>query len=217
MLQINEIFTLPTMQWNQIVWYELLILFVSVFFIQKLLNIYTERKLGYFLPTSTNVISYVLSTLFILSGYIHLGDITLNFIIIALTVMILNSTSLIDVHYQELPNEYNIALTVLSILYLVLNIEYYEYILMGGIISFLLYFIIMVLSGSVGGGDVKMSFAIGAFIGTPLLLVWIMLTFFTGALMAIILIITKKVSRKDFFAFGPFMAFTSIYLMLFFI
>lgn len=217
MLQINDIFTLPAMQWNQIIWYEILILLVSVFLIQKLLNIYTERKLGYFLPTSTNVVSYILSILFVLSGYIHVGGITINFMLVALAVIVLSSTSLIDIHYQELPNEYNILLTVISIAYLGFNVEYYEMILMGGIVSFLLYFLIMILSGSVGGGDVKMSFSIGAFLGTPFLLIWIMLTFFTGALMAIILMVTKKMSRKDFFAFGPFMAFSSIYLMLFFI
>lgn len=217
MLQINDIFTLPTMQWNQVIWYVILILLVSVFFIQKLLNIYTERKLGYFLPTSTNVISYISSMTFVLLGYIHLGDITINFVLISLAVMILSSTSLIDIHYQELPNEYNLLLTIISLVYLGFNFHNYEYILMGGIISFLLYFIIMILTGSVGGGDVKMSFAIGALIGTPFLLVWIMMTFFSGAIMAILLMLTKKLSRKDVFAFGPFMAFSSIYLILFFI
>lgn len=217
MLQIYEVFSIPEMQWNLISWLELMILLISVIAFQAILNRYTEKKLNYFLPTYTNVISYILSIIFILIGYIHLGDITISFVIIAFAIIILSSTSLIDMHYQELPNEYNIALTVLSMIYLGVNLDQYESILIGGIVSFLLYFLIMVLSGSVGGGDVKMSFAIGAFVGSQNLLVWIMLTFFSGAIVAILLMVTKKMTRKDFFAFGPFMTFSSIYLILFFI
>ena len=217
MLSISEVLSVPTLQWNQVVWYQILILIVAVIGIQKGLNIYTENKLGYFLPKQTNIISYILSLIFVLLSYVYVGDITLNFIVFALAMMILSSTSLIDVHYQELPNEYNIALTVLSLIYLGLNFDNYESILMGGIIAFVLFFLIMVLSGSVGGGDVKMSFAIGAFISASSLLSWVMLTFFSGALVAIILVLSKKLGRKDFFAFGPFMAYSSIYLMMFFI
>ena len=217
MLEIHEIFSVPSMQWSQVSWLVLAGLLLTVLTFQTLLNIYTEKKLDYFLPTRTNVISYILSTAFVLAGYIHLGEVTINFMLVAFAVMILSSTALIDVHYQELPNEYNYALTLLSLLYLGLNVDQYENILIGGIASFLLYLVMAALSAGVGGGDVKMSFAIGAFIGGHSLLVWLMLTFFTGAIVAIGLLVFKKKSLKYKFAFGPFMAFSGIYLMLFFI
>ena len=57
---------------------------------------------------------------------------------------------------------------------------------------------------AMGGGDVKLAAMIGAFLGWRYIIISLFLGFFLGALIGIILIMTKIKKREDVVPFGPF-------------
>ena len=85
----------------------------------------------------------------------------------------------------------------------------------GGII------LIIGLAGSVifkkeamGGGDVKLAAMIGAFLGWRYIIISLFLGFFLGAIVGIILILSKIKSREDVVPFGPFIVLGSFITLL---
>jgi leader peptidase (prepilin peptidase) / N-methyltransferase len=67
---------------------------------------------------------------------------------------------------------------------------------------------------AMGGGDVKLTAMIGAFLGWRYTIISLFLGFFLGALIGIILIMTKIKKREDVIPFGPFIALGSIITLL---
>lgn len=67
---------------------------------------------------------------------------------------------------------------------------------------------------AMGGGDVKLTAMIGAFLGWRYTIISLFLGFFLGALTGIILIIAKIKKREDAIPFGPFIALGSIITLL---
>ncbi len=76
----------------------------------------------------------------------------------------------------------------------------------GGLIGgFFILLLALLWPGGMGGGDIKLSAFIGFFIGFLIIEV-LFLAFFIGALTGILMILTKKKSRKDLIPFGPFLS-----------
>jgi len=67
---------------------------------------------------------------------------------------------------------------------------------------------------AMGGGDVKLTAMIGAFLGWRYTIISLFLGFFLGALTGIVLIMTKIKKREDDIPFGPFIALGSIITLL---
>jgi len=67
---------------------------------------------------------------------------------------------------------------------------------------------------AMGGGDVKLTAMIGAFLGWKYTIISLFLGFFLGALAGIFLILSKIKSREDIIPFGPFIALGSIITIL---
>jgi leader peptidase (prepilin peptidase)/N-methyltransferase len=67
---------------------------------------------------------------------------------------------------------------------------------------------------AMGGGDVKLTAMIGAFLGWRYTIISLFLGFFLGALIGIILIMTRIKKREDAIPFGPFIALGSIITFL---
>ena len=59
--------------------------------------------------------------------------------------------------------------------------------------------------GGMGGGDIKLSGAMGAFLG-PSVMGAIMTAFFLGAIVSMGLLVLNYKTRKDLIPFGPFLA-----------
>lgn len=57
----------------------------------------------------------------------------------------------------------------------------------------------------VGGGDIKLGLFLGLILGWQLTLVSLFLAYVVGALVALVLMATKKKTRKDILPFGPFL------------
>lgn len=136
-----------------------------------------------------------------LATLMHLG--------IVLTVFsICISVFFIDIKHQIIPNGHNFVIFVLGLI----NITFYSntineflYNLLPGLVLFVLFFLIMILTGSLGGGDVKMVGGLGLFLGFSLIPSFLLVSFFTGTIVSILLIVTKKKKRSDMIAFGPFL------------
>lgn len=70
-----------------------------------------------------------------------------------------------------------------------------------------LLFLIMVLShGGMGGGDVKFAAVLGLWFGWQYCLLILFIAFLLGGLIGTVLIIAQIKGRKDYIAFGPFIA-----------
>ena len=65
-----------------------------------------------------------------------------------------------------------------------------------------------------GFGDVKLAGAIGTFLGWKEVLASLILAFFIGAIVGIVLIILRKKGRKEYIPFGPFIALGGVLMTL---
>jgi len=84
----------------------------------------------------------------------------------------------------------------------------YGAILGGGLIS-----LIILITGGMGWGDAEICLLCGLFLGLKLTAVMLFLSFVLGGLIGILLILTKKKSRKDYIPFGPYIAMSAIMVM----
>lgn len=67
----------------------------------------------------------------------------------------------------------------------------------------------------VGSGDIFLAAAIGMLVGTPLGALWMLLIAYgSGASTAIVLLLTKRLSRKDMIPFGPFLVLAGYLVLL---
>jgi len=73
-----------------------------------------------------------------------------------------------------------------------------------GIAGGLFLAIVLLSRGGMGGGDVTLIAALGFVIGIKYILLTIFLSFILGAIISIILLVTKLKTRKDPIPFGPF-------------
>ena len=67
---------------------------------------------------------------------------------------------------------------------------------------------------AMGGGDVKLTAMVGAFLGWRYIVISLFLGFFLGALAGIILILSKIKSKEDMVPFGPFIVLGSLITLL---
>ena len=80
----------------------------------------------------------------------------------------------------------------------------------GGI--FLLFAIIS--KGSLGGGDVKLIFGLGMWLGAEKLLNVVLIGTIAGGIVAFTMILLKKKDHNSYFAYGPYFTLSAIYFLL---
>ncbi|MBI2860805.1 MAG: prepilin peptidase [Chloroflexi bacterium] len=79
--------------------------------------------------------------------------------------------------------------------------------LAGGFLFLLPFFLIALFnSNAMGWGDVKMAGVIGLAAGFPMVLVAMMVSFVSGGMVAVILLLARRKGRKEAIPFGPFLA-----------
>lgn len=83
--------------------------------------------------------------------------------------------------------------------------------LIGGGIFLLL---AIISKGSLGGGDVKLIFALGMLFGSEKLLNVVLTGTIAGGVAAVLMILAKKKDRKSYFAYGPYFTLSAIYFLL---
>lgn len=131
---------------------------------------------------------------------------TLETIILMTTLTVLLNISIIDFERLEIPDTYNISIACLGLLNILFVKTHYLFFIIATI-SFLLFLSIALISkGSLGMGDVKLSFGLGLFLDILMFKNFILGTFLSGAALGLFLILIKAKGKEDKFAFGPLMA-----------
>ena len=81
----------------------------------------------------------------------------------------------------------------------------------GGLLFFLL---TLLTKGAIGGGDIKLIAAMGLWLGIRPLISVIAYGLMAGGAAALLLFLTKQKTRHDYFAYGPYFAFSGIGVLL---
>lgn len=130
-------------------------------------------------------------------------------LVYALTIFsILVIILVIDFEHKIIPDDFvffGIGITFIFLLFT--NSQFIIQNMFAGILSaFLLLLIHLFTRGlGMGLGDVKFAILGGILVGMRLNLIWLFLSFLTGGITGIILILGKKAGLKDQIAFGPFL------------
>ncbi|KGN02255.1 peptidase A24 [Clostridium novyi A str. 4570] len=118
-----------------------------------------------------------------------------------------------DVYFSTTSTGIGIGILFLVInWYLKLPIKTY---FLGAIIGGIFILLIAVLTGGMGFGDVEICILSGIYIGTKLTVLMLFLSFILGGAVGAVLIISKKKSRKDYIAFGPYISIATMIAVLF--
>lgn len=118
--------------------------------------------------------------------------------------------SVYDIKYLIIPNSFLWLLAfwiaVGHIFFLRATMEVGIHVLTGFLLGAFFLALWLVSSGRwIGGGDVKLGFILGFLLGWPAVLVLFLLAFTTGALVAVVLLVFKKVTMRSQIPFGPFL------------
>lgn len=157
-----------------------------------------------------------LLTALLLTLQFHYFGFVFEFVFFAFLTLILVALTMIDYDLQIIPDELNLLLLVLGVVYL-LVVRLPEVSLLGllpHLIGFVvgggLFLLIAVVSkGGMGGGDIKLMAALGLWFGWQQLLVLMFISFVSGAAVSLLLMGIKLKGRKDAIPFGPFIAFAA--------
>ena len=124
-------------------------------------------------------------------------------------IPILISQFIIDLKTQELSNKGSATILIIGICYL-LSITYNTGLnsfvllhLVTGLVLFIIYLILGVVVGGLGGGDLKLIGAVGVFFPLSSIGLLLIMPFFIGTIWSIVLLLTKKANMQSKFPFGP--------------
>jgi len=150
----------------------------------------------------------ILTGLLYIIGFMKFG-MTVEFLRNSILISILIAVAFIDLEHSIIPGRLMIFAAVAGIILHIIGYKSNSYLLSclygfltgGGTI-----FLIVLLTGGMGGGDIQLMAVIGLFLGFKNILLTLMLSFIIGALAGITLVLLKKKSRRDYIPFGPFIA-----------
>ena len=125
--------------------------------------------------------------------------------------------SLIDYKTQIIPDRLVGVIAVSGVLY---NLLYAPQsvvdMLLGGAVGFVVMLVIFVISrGGMGGGDVKLSTAVGLWLGVEGTLLFLLLAFIMGGVISLLLLVSGAKSKGDAIPFGPFLCFAAFVTVLY--
>lgn len=145
-----------------------------------------------------------------------------QFCLFAFFAYCLICASVADCSYRIIPVLFPIILVIVGIVFSLINSflgETYFYrfvnsllgILAGGGILITIGFLgqLIYKKEVIGGGDIKLMAAVGAFIGWEKVLLAVFLAAVFGGITGLLLIIIKKLNKKDYIPFGPFLSLAS--------
>lgn len=129
-------------------------------------------------------------------------------LLVFLVYCVLMTIAVIDMDTQYIPPELNIILAVLGIISIIILPG--PTLVERGIgvvcVSLPLIIITLIVPGAFGGGDIKMMAAIGILLGWKGTVMAFLIGLLLGGAYGVYVLITKKMGRKEHFAFGPFLA-----------
>ena len=138
---------------------------------------------------------------------------TLMFVLMSCLILI----SLIDYKTQIIPDGLVGVIAVGGVLY---NLLYAPQgvvdMLFGAAVGFAVMLLIFVISrGGMGGGDVKLSAAVGLWLGVEGTLLFLLLAFIMGGVISLLLLVSGVKSKSDAIPFGPFLCLAAFVTVLY--
>jgi leader peptidase (prepilin peptidase)/N-methyltransferase len=138
----------------------------------------------------------------------------LSLIKFAILIPMLLCVFVIDYRLQIIPNRLNLSMfeigLIITFLYGIVNINIAKDMLLGMVTGAGIFLIITLIGGLVAGkeamgfGDVKLMGALGLYTGLSGIIVVALMAFLLGAVISILLIVTKKKKTDEYIPFGPF-------------
>jgi Flp pilus assembly protein protease CpaA len=125
-----------------------------------------------------------------------------------LVTAVLLTISLVDLRVRRIPN----LLVLLLLAWAVVQSLWLGQPTMANLAIGLLaaggfFFLLALLTrGAMGLGDVKLAAATGALVGWPAMVAALLLGILAGGVAALLLLLTRRAGRKDYFAYGPYLA-----------
>lgn len=135
---------------------------------------------------------------------------------LAALVGVLAVASVTDLRQRRIPNLLTLIGALLAFTFAFMGGKSFLWTsLKGSLLVFLLLLFLHLLSrGQLGMGDVKLGWVLGAFLGPEAGLAAVLWAFFLGGLTALLLLLMKKISRKDSLPFAPFFALGTLMVFL---
>lgn len=135
----------------------------------------------------------------------------------AVLAVILITAAGTDVRQRLIPNRLTVPAIAFALAWsAAVRVPHLTSSLLGLAIAGGLFLVIALLSrGGMGGGDVKLAAAVGAFLGLRYSLLGLFLAFIFGAVVGLVLMALGRKKRKDYIPFAPFIAAGCLTAMLF--
>ncbi|EPY2278279.1 prepilin peptidase [Clostridium sporogenes] len=160
----------------------------------------------------------LLTGILFLSIY-HLCGFNFNFIKYITFVSFIIVIGFIDLDTTDVYSKTTISAILISIIYILIEKIYFGYGIKTYIYAVLLCTtiigIIIFTTEGMGSGDLDIYIVVSLFLGFKITAMTIFFSFIFGALIGILLIVSKRKSRKDYIPFGPFIVIASIFSILF--
>lgn len=186
---------------QKILWYDNIPLFSFFLLRRRCRNCKQKISLRYPLIESISAIGFLTITYFTLPDLVK----TIFFLIVFILFLTMFVT---DLEYQIIPDSLVfLSLSLIFIFTIVFSANTLFTSLISGFFAscFLLLIHLITKGKGMGLGDVKFAIVGGMFIGIKLMPIWLLLSFLTGALGGIILMILGRAKMKTEIAFGPFL------------
>jgi leader peptidase (prepilin peptidase)/N-methyltransferase len=194
------------------------------------------RYCGAHIPIRILMVELFTGLLFILLFWRY--GIALQLLIIAIYGCVFIVITVIDLEYGIIPNSITYPFMIIAIVVTtfmgsgitsnILSIDYYglRYSLpfvanlidsiSGGLLAFIFLLLIAIISrGGMGMGDVKLAALIGFMTGFPMVIISLFLGIISGGIVAVILLLLRRKTRKDTVPFGPFLCLGALIALLF--
>lgn len=144
---------------------------------------------------------------------IGLDEKLLPYLILTSILIVITFT---DLDHQIIPNRVNLfGFIIFIVLNLFLGYIQWKDAFLGSLIGVGFLFLIALLTGGMGMGDVKLMTIIGLNLGWQNTILALFLSFMIGGAFGILLLAFKRKGRKDPIAFGPWIAMASFMTILF--
>ncbi|MCF0149579.1 MAG: prepilin peptidase [Clostridium sp.] len=160
----------------------------------------------------------ILNGVIYLLMYLRFG-LTLNFVAYSIFASLLIVISYIDLESKDVYSSTTIFGLVLGVIYILIGLYTKDTTLinnlLGGVIGYLIIYLIVVITNGMGQGDADIAGICGLFIGIQGVLVALFLAIVLGGIVASIILLLKLKDKKSEIAFGPYIAIgTIIYIFI---
>ena len=149
----------------------------------------------------------------------YLCGLNLNFIKYIIFVSFIIIIGLIDLDTTDVYSKTTISAMIIGVIYILIEKFYFGYGIKTYIYAVLLCTTvigtIIFTTKGMGSGDLDIYIVVSLFLGFKITVMTIFFSFMFGALIGILLIVSKRKTRKDYVPFGPFIAIASIFSVLF--